>query len=113
MLPDPLLGSLSPVTAGTRNGMPNSLLTPTRGWSPALVEFYARRDVVLQQSWGLTGTAPFAAHLPAEHTLDKLGSAGIAVPYTEVRVVDAVTNEPVKPREPGEIVVRGPNVTAG
>ncbi|MFJ2443994.1 MULTISPECIES: long-chain-fatty-acid--CoA ligase [unclassified Streptomyces] len=80
---------------------------------PSLVELYARHDVVLQQAWGLTETAPFATHLPAERTLDKLGSAGIAMPYTEVRVVDAVTNEPLKPGESGEIVVRGPNVTAG
>ena len=35
------------------------------------------------------------------------------MPYTEVRIVDAGTGEPVKPHEPGEIVVRGPNVTAG
>ena len=80
---------------------------------PSLIELYARHDVVLQQAWGLTETAPFATHLPAEHTLDKLGSAGIPMPYTDVRVVDTATNEPVKPREPGEIVVRGPNVTAG
>ncbi|MER6266756.1 AMP-binding protein [Streptomyces sp900105755] len=80
---------------------------------PSLVELYAGRDVLLQQAWGLTETAPFATHLPAERTLEKLGSAGIAMPYTEVRVVDAVSNAPVKPGEPGEIVVRGPNVTAG
>ncbi|WP_089106212.1 AMP-binding protein [Streptomyces hyaluromycini] len=80
---------------------------------PSLVELYAGREVLLQQAWGLTETAPFATHLPAERTLDKLGSAGIAMPYTEVRVVDAVSNEPVKAGEPGEVVVRGPNVTAG
>ncbi|MEU5095247.1 long-chain fatty acid--CoA ligase [Streptomyces sp. NPDC020996] len=80
---------------------------------PSLVQQYADHGVLLQQAWGLTETAPFATHLPAEHTLDKLGSAGIPMPYTEVRVVDSVTNEPVKPFEPGEVVVRGPNVTAG
>ncbi|MFC9842836.1 long-chain-fatty-acid--CoA ligase [Streptomyces sp. NPDC060223] len=80
---------------------------------PSLIEHYARRDVILQQAWGLTETAPFATHLPAEHTLDKLGSAGIAMPYTEVHVVDIVTNEPLKPGQFGEIVVRGPNVTVG
>lgn len=80
---------------------------------PSLVELYAGHGIVLQQAWGLTETAPFATHLPAERTLDKLGSAGIAMPFTEVRVVDAGTGEPLKPRETGEIVVRGPNVTAG
>ncbi|GGJ34157.1 long-chain-fatty-acid--CoA ligase [Streptomyces brasiliensis] len=81
--------------------------------SPSLIRLYADHGVLLQQAWGLTETAPFATHLPAEHTLDKAGSAGIPMPYTQVRVVDAGTNEPLKPHEPGEIVARGPNVTVG
>nr|WP_202449540.1 long-chain fatty acid--CoA ligase [Streptomyces sp. SID4917] len=80
---------------------------------PSLVEQYASRGLLLQQAWGLTETAPFATHLPAEHTLDKIGSAGIPMPYTQVRVVDVLTNEPVAPGTRGEIVVRGPNVFAG
>ncbi|MEV6381883.1 long-chain-fatty-acid--CoA ligase [Streptomyces sp. NPDC051773] len=80
---------------------------------PSLIQRYAEHGVLLQQAWGLTETAPFATHLPAERTLEKLGSAGIPMPFTDVRVVDAVTNQPVKPGEAGEIVVRGPNVTAG
>ncbi|MGP3911332.1 AMP-binding protein [Nonomuraea sp. 10N515B] len=80
---------------------------------PALIELYAAHGVLLQQAWGLTETAPFATHLPAEHTLTKAGSAGIPMPYTEVRVVDAHTNQPLKPGEVGELVVRGPNVTPG
>ncbi|MFI7135573.1 long-chain fatty acid--CoA ligase [Nonomuraea sp. NPDC050153] len=80
---------------------------------PSLIELYASHGILLQQAWGLTETAPFATHLPAEHTLRKLGSAGIPMPHTEVRVVDAATNQPLKPGEAGEIVVRGPNVTPG
>ncbi|MDX3629921.1 long-chain fatty acid--CoA ligase [Streptomyces europaeiscabiei] len=80
---------------------------------PSLIELYAKHGVLLQQAWGLTETAPFATHLPVERTLDKIGSAGIPMPFTEVRVVDAATNTPLRPGEPGEIVVRGPNVTAG
>ncbi|MFI7636115.1 long-chain fatty acid--CoA ligase [Nonomuraea sp. NPDC049400] len=80
---------------------------------PSLIELYASHGILLQQAWGLTETAPFATHLPAEHTLRKLGSAGIAMPYTQVRVVDSMTNQPLKPGEAGEIVVRGPNVTPG
>lgn len=80
---------------------------------PSLIELYARHGVLLQQAWGLTETAPFATHLPVERTLEKIGSAGIPMPFTEVRVVDVVTNAPLGPGEPGEIVVRGPNVTAG
>ncbi|HSX98637.1 MAG TPA: AMP-binding protein, partial [Streptomyces sp.] len=80
---------------------------------PALIERYADHGVLLQQAWGLTETAPFATHLPVERTRDKLGSAGVPMPFTEVRVVDIVTNAPLEPGKPGEIVVRGPNVTPG
>jgi len=80
---------------------------------PSLIRKYADHGIWLQQAWGLTETAPFATHLPAERTLDKLGSAGIPMPYTQVRVVDAASNTPVGPGVPGEIVVRGPNVTPG
>ncbi|MEV5835479.1 long-chain fatty acid--CoA ligase [Nocardia sp. NPDC052112] len=80
---------------------------------PSLIESYAAHRITLQQAWGLTETAPFATHLPAEHTLTKIGSAGIPMPYTEVRVVDPVTNTPAECGVSGEVVVRGPNVTSG
>ncbi|MGW3287224.1 AMP-binding protein [Streptomyces sp. NPDC001002] len=80
---------------------------------PSLIELYAKQGVLLQQAWGLTETAPFATHLPAERTMEKIGSAGIPMPFTEVRVVDPATNTPLAPGSSGEIVVRGPNVTAG
>jgi fatty-acyl-CoA synthase len=80
---------------------------------PSLIRQYADHGIRLQQAWGLTETAPFATHLPLERTLDKLGSAGIPMPHTEVRVVDPVTNLPVGVGERGEVVVRGPNVAAG
>jgi len=80
---------------------------------PSLIRQYAEHGVLLQQAWGLTETAPFATHLPVERTLDKVGSAGIPMPYTEARVVDPVTNLPAGAGERGEVVVRGPNVTAG
>ncbi|WP_405093180.1 AMP-binding protein [Micromonospora sp. NBC_01392] len=80
---------------------------------PSLLVEFARHGVLLQQAWGLTETAPFATHLPVERTHDKLGSAGIPMPYTQVRVVDPVTGRPVPSGIAGEVVVRGPNVTPG
>lgn len=68
---------------------------------PSLIELYAEHGVLLQQAWGLTETAPFATHLPVERTLDKLGSAGIPMPFTEVRVVDTATNTPLEPGRSG------------
>ena len=80
---------------------------------PALIREFADHGIWLQQAWGLTETAPFATHLPVERTLEKLGSAGIPMPYTDIRVVDAMTNLSVEEGVSGEIVVRGPNVTPG
>lgn len=80
---------------------------------PSLIRQYAERGVILQQAWGLTETAPFATHLPEMWTLTKTGSAGIPMPYTEVRVVDISTGEPHPAGRAGEVVVRGPNVTPG
>src|SRR5262249_47358603 len=42
---------------------------------PSLIELYAQHGIWLQQAWGLTETAPFATHLPAEHTVSRTGSA--------------------------------------
>jgi fatty-acyl-CoA synthase len=80
---------------------------------PSLIRQFAEHGIWLQQAWGLTETAPFATHLPVERTLDKIGSAGIPMPHTEVRVVDVAKNVPVAAGVSGEIVVRGPNVTPG
>ncbi|MDZ7917381.1 MAG: AMP-binding protein [Rhodococcus sp. (in: high G+C Gram-positive bacteria)] len=81
--------------------------------APSLIHLFADHGIYLQQAWGLTETAPFATHLPVEQTRLKAGSAGLAMPHTQVRVVDRVTNEPVAAGVPGEVVVRGPNVTPG
>lgn len=80
---------------------------------PSLISQFADHDIILQQAWGLTETAPFATHLPAEMTLAKLGSAGVPMPYTEVRVVEPESGAPTQAGVPGEVVVRGPNVTPG
>lgn len=81
---------------------------------PALIASYAERGVNLQQAWGLTETAPFSTYLESGKTLDKLGSCGVPMPYTEVRVVDPATHDEVDdPDATGEFWVRGPNVSKG
>ncbi|MCX4530932.1 SDR family NAD(P)-dependent oxidoreductase [Streptomyces sp. NBC_01669] len=82
---------------------------------PQLIRDYAEsHGVLLQQAWGLTETAPFATYLPAARTLEKTGSAGLPMPYTEVCLMvpggGGVIDEP---QVRGEICVRGPNVVAG
>jgi fatty-acyl-CoA synthase len=78
----------------------------------ALIKLYGGRGISFAQGYGLTETAPFATLLPKEDTERKVGSAGIAPMYTEVRVVD-LDNKPVPANTQGEIVIRGPNVMKG
>ncbi|QBJ95473.1 long-chain-fatty-acid--CoA ligase [Rhodococcus sp. ABRD24] len=81
---------------------------------PSLVKEYGRRGVSLQQAWGLTETAPFATSLPPERTLERASSAGLPMPFTEIKIVDPVTGATLtEANAAGEICVRGPNVTPG
>ena len=81
---------------------------------PALIATYNEKGVALQQAWGLTETAPFATYLESAMTEAKLGSCGVGMPYTKVKVMSPATLEPVtKSRETGELWVSGPNVSSG
>jgi fatty-acyl-CoA synthase len=81
---------------------------------PQLIRDYGEAGLLLQQAWGLTETAPFATYLPARLTLEKAGSAGLAMPYTEIRLTHPGTGAGIEaPDTRGEICVRGPNVTSG
>jgi fatty-acyl-CoA synthase len=81
---------------------------------PQLIREYAGHGIQLQQAWGMTETSPFGTYLPAYLTGLKAGSAGFAMPYTEIKLVDPASGADLTtPMERGEICVRGPNVTAG
>lgn len=81
---------------------------------PQLIKDYAQRGVLLQQAWGLTETAPFATYLPAGLTLEKAGSAGAPMPYTEICLTHPGAGAKIHDADArGEICVRGPNVTSG
>ena len=78
----------------------------------ALIKIYAARGLPFNQGYGLTETAPFASFLPSSMATRKLGSAGIAPFFTDVKVVDDAGHD-VPDGERGEIVDRGPNVMKG
>ncbi len=62
--------------------------------------------------YGMTETSPVQTCNPASRF--KLGSVGIPVPGTEIRIVDAETGTKDVPLdEPGEIIVHGPQVMKG
>lgn len=70
------------------------------------------RGIPLVQIYGSTETSPIAACLRPEDARRKAGSTGRAATRCELRIVDETDRE-VAPGEPGEILVRGPNVMLG
>lgn len=82
---------------------------------PRLIRTYwEQKDSVVQQAWGLTETSPFATYLPPARTMEKLGSCGIPMAHTEVKLMDTETGQHIKePGVPGEMWVKGPNVAVG
>jgi acyl-CoA synthetase (AMP-forming)/AMP-acid ligase II len=64
------------------------------------------------QGWGLTETA-VGATLPDRDAGTVPGSVGRVMPSTELRVVDPASGADLGAGEPGELLVRGPQVMAG
>ena len=78
-----------------------------------LIKLFNGRGVPINQGYGLTETAPMVSFLSPEWSLEKIGSAGRAPLFGEIRVVDE-TNRPItSPRVNGEVCTRGPNVMKG
>ena len=98
---------------------PTADLTPVRrllvgGASvpDALIRTYQERGLTFCQGYGLTETAPGATFLEAPESAGHPGSAGPPVFFTDVRCVRPDLSD-TSPGEPGEVIIRGPNVTPG
>ena len=90
-----------------------SLGTIVCGGAPVpepLMRLYAERGVPINQGYGLTETSPFVTFLAPEWGMAKLGSAGRAPMFSEVRIVDANGATVREPRVKGEVITRGPNI---
>jgi fatty-acyl-CoA synthase len=93
----------------------SSVRTMLCGGAPVpepLIHTYLDRGLSFVQGYGMTETSPGALCLDREMSARKVGSAGVPHFFTDVRVVrddgsDAAVGEP------GEVLVRGPNVMAG
>lgn len=66
----------------------------------------------LIEAYGMTETAPLTIVNPYRGK-KKLGSIGLPLLNTDVKLVDPATGEPVDIGEPGEICVKGPQVMVG
>lgn len=78
----------------------------------SLIERYSSQNVSFCQGYGLTETSPFVSVLGTEDATKKMGSAGLPMMFTSIRIVDGNGVE-IKRGEKGEICVLGPNVTPG
>jgi acyl-CoA synthetase (AMP-forming)/AMP-acid ligase II len=65
------------------------------------------------QGYGLTETSPTTHSVPDDLAGRMPGSIGPAVPNTECRIVDVATGEDLPKSEPGELLIRGPQVMKG
>ncbi len=79
---------------------------------PALITAYQERGLTFCQGYGLTETAPGATFLEARESLAHVGSAGVPVFFADVRCARPDMSD-ADVGEPGEVLVRGPNVTPG
>ena len=95
-------------------GFPPSLHAVLLGGGPAprpLLEAAVARGVPVLQTYGLSESTSQVATLSSEDALRKLGSAGLPLAGTTVRV--EVDGRVAEPHEVGEILVSGPTVCAG
>jgi acyl-CoA synthetase (AMP-forming)/AMP-acid ligase II len=67
----------------------------------------------MQQGYGMTETSP-TTHWVTDNLAGSMpGAIGPAVPNTQCRIVDVVTEQDVGSGEPGELLIRGPQVMKG
>ena len=66
----------------------------------------------VMEVYGMTETSPILTGNPY-YGKKKIGTVGLPVPDTEIRIVDVETGEQVELGKPGEIICKGPHVTRG
>lgn len=93
---------------------PNTFRCMLLGGGPAplpLLEVCVNKGIPVFQTYGMTETCSQIVTLQPEYMLSKLGSAGKPLFQAELRIMK--DDNDALPNEAGEIIVRGPNVTAG
>ena len=77
-----------------------------------LIRKWHEKGILIRQGYGLTEVGPNVTSLNHEDAIRKQGSIGKPNFYYQVRIVDN-QNRDVTPDAPGELLLKGPNVTPG
>ncbi|MBZ0215378.1 MAG: AMP-binding protein, partial [Fimbriimonadaceae bacterium] len=85
------------------------LITGSTNVPEPIIRAYQKRNIPVGQVYGSSETAPIAICLRGEDGFRKTGSTGKPALHCEVRLVDKNNREPPT-GQPGEILIRGPNV---
>ncbi|MHA1168115.1 MAG: long-chain-fatty-acid--CoA ligase, partial [Candidatus Hodarchaeales archaeon] len=70
-------------------------------------------ETIIVEGYGMTELSPIATINPADKENRKVGSVGLPVPDTDVRIIDPELMKELPPGEIGEIAVSGPQVMKG
>ncbi len=79
-----------------------------------LKQFEERTGAVIYEGYGLTETSPTLTTNPTNHEQRKIGTVGLPVPSTDLKIVDLETGLKELPQgRNGEIAVSGPQIMLG
>ena len=78
----------------------------------SVIETYAEKGLMMQQMWGMTETGPLGLVLPRDQAVNKVGSSGLPLNHTRLKICDEHGDE-VGADTTGELMIRGPSVTHG
>lgn len=76
-------------------------------------EYADQKNVKFIVMYGQCEATARMGYLPAEKSLEKYGSMGIAIPGGKFKLIDVNGNDITEPHVTGELVYYGPNVTLG
>jgi o-succinylbenzoate---CoA ligase len=95
--------------------LPNHFRCALLGGGPAplpLLEACKAKEIPVFQSYGMTETASQFVTLSPEYSITKLGSAGKPLFPSQLKII-LEDGKIASPKQAGEIIVKGPNVTMG
>jgi long-chain acyl-CoA synthetase len=79
-----------------------------------LKQFEERTGAIIYEGYGLTETSPTLTTNPTNHEQRKIGTVGLPVPSTDMKIVDLETGlKELSQGEDGEIAFAGPQIMRG